>query len=1273
MKRKHLSFSQMCKRGLSIVVASAMTVSMLPAFSIPVSAKERAVTEKPFIFRAGSIPANESTITQDEPFAPYTGGSQYFRIPALITLQNGDLLATADARWETSGDGGGLDTMASVSSDGGKTWNYSFPFFFPDSDGFEEYDINGGRQTHATTIIDPGVVEGPDGTIYCIADVNPTGSTTKYKTIGQGTGYVTVNGKRYLALTQQYDNVETKPTDEDLDTYPYYVGDFDENGHAQIFKRADSQPTGYGVDEWYNLYEINEEGEYIVGEMTQKQINQGVNLSQDNFYNDRDIQQNAFYKDSKFHVYSIGYMWVITSKDHGRTWEHPRNINDQVKRKTGEHAILVSPGKGITTRDGDILIGYYDHGGEENASLSWSSDNGETWGRSNDIPGAGAGGWWSSENEPVELEDGTIRMFFRNGQNKVCYADAVKGADGSYTMGSPVKTECDNFSGCNVTALAYSRKVNGKQAVLVGCPGGPGGRVNGKIFTFLIGENNSMTLASTFSVPDRGSLYNYSCLTELEDGTIGLLWETSWSDIVFDKFSMAELVPGADIEGISLGVEVGEGDEYTKLFDAEGNITKQPDENVATVEAGEIVRTVIPLYDHKSSTTGLTGMNYFSSDENANISLKDAEFTFTGSGETWSIKSEAKNLYLVNKDINTFFTNTAADVVDMKVVATSGQDTFRICRTNGQRYVIFYSPEMDFNANTNYSQNDASYELTLLEKQEEASEGDIIPGYKKVTSITSGRKYLITYIWDNDKVMVLYPQNGKVNQTRYVGEQYERRANGIAINGVGAGYTTTVVDGIQYEICVTGNYPDAVSGCSHSNTTLKGVIPAACTREGYTGDEVCDDCGGKVKSGESIPALGHSWDEGTVTKDVTRAEDGRKVYTCEHDSFHTKTEILYASAYALFMDAYEEAAPLAEKEGLYEEDTFLEMKKALHQASIVALELEEGKGAGRSDMYKSADALKAAKEGLVIKSEDTLKEELNAALQAAKADYDAGRGNLPDYVWEAFETAYNNAAAAADVSLEELCELINELTKAQESLTAEKDEQASAAAEEAKKALEAGVNEAKDIYAAGQGNYMDITWKAFADAYNAAVNSPESADAATLNNLLAALTRARAELKTKEEPVPTPGETVKIKAGDTVTYKNVQYKVLNADNKTVAAVKGTNKKAGKIVIASTVQVNGVTCKVVQVGANAFKGYRNIKQVTLGENVTMIGKQSFSNCKKLKKVIVKGTSLRKIKSGAFKKTASKMTVKVPKKMKKKQRTNLLKKMKQAGISKKAKIK
>ena len=72
-------------------------------------------------------------------------------------------------------------------------------------------------------------------------------------------------------------------------------------------------------------------------------------------------------------------------------------------------------------------------------------------------------------------------------------------------------------------------------------------------------------------------------------------------------------------------------------------------------------------------------------------------------------------------------------------------------------------------------------------------------------------------------------------------------------------------------------------------------------------------------------------------------------------------------------------------------------------------------------------------------------------------------------------------------------------------------------------------------------------------------------------------------------------------------------------------------------------------------------------MTIGADVTKIGKQAFMNCTKLSKVILKGTGLTNKSFGkkAFSKTAKKVAVKWGK-VKGKQRTQLKKALKKAGM-------
>ena len=130
------------KQGLGTALVCGLAVAVFPA----------AKADAADLLKAGPINTTAEHVTQNQPFAERTAGSQYFRIPAFIVTQKGNLLAAADARYSTTGDGGGLDTIASVSTDNGKTGNSSFPLYFPDSEGYSG--------TSATTIIDPALVQG---------------------------------------------------------------------------------------------------------------------------------------------------------------------------------------------------------------------------------------------------------------------------------------------------------------------------------------------------------------------------------------------------------------------------------------------------------------------------------------------------------------------------------------------------------------------------------------------------------------------------------------------------------------------------------------------------------------------------------------------------------------------------------------------------------------------------------------------------------------------------------------------------------------------------------------------------------------------------------------------------------------------------------------------------------------------------------------------------------------------------------------------------------
>ena len=280
-----------------------------------------------------------------------------------------------------------------------------------------------------------------------------------------------------------------------------------------------------------------------------------------------------------------------------------------------------------------------------------------------------------------------------------------------------------------------------------------------------------------------------------------------------------------------------------------------------------------------------------------------------------------------------------------------------------------------------------------------------------------------------------------------------------------------------------------------------------------------------------------------------------------------------------------------------------------------------------------------------------------AALEAAKA--------------EAAKAATDVAKAEAAVKVAEAGLAVEKAAKA----VAEKE----VPAKEAEMALAwAEAAQAVDEAEIAQKNQAAEVAKAAAKAAAATAASADAKIAAAENKLADAKKVLEEINKTPVTPPdPTPSVPEEgLKVGDTIVVGNVQYKVINAAKKTVAAVKGTKKKATAVKIADTVTIKKVKCKVVQINANAFKNYTKVKTLTIGKSVTSIGKNSFYGCKALTKVTFRGTAVKTIKSGAFKKTSSKkMTVSVPKSIKKntKKANAFKKKLTKAGMTKKLKLK
>ncbi|MBO5564382.1 MAG: hypothetical protein J5935_02075 [Lachnospiraceae bacterium] len=78
----------------------------------------------------------------------------------------------------------------------------------------------------------------------------------------------------------------------------------------------------------------------------------------------------------------------------------------------------------------------------------------------------------------------------------------------------------------------------------------------------------------------------------------------------------------------------------------------------------------------------------------------------------------------------------------------------------------------------------------------------------------------------------------------------------------------------------------------HSMVQENSINSPTCERSGtLVSEKYCSLCEGERSVDQVyIPALGHLWDEGSITKQPTCEEFGIKTFVCERDNAHTKTE-----------------------------------------------------------------------------------------------------------------------------------------------------------------------------------------------------------------------------------------------------------------------------------------------------------------------------------------------------------------------------------------------
>ena len=754
-------------RALALLLAAVLTVSSVPGT----------------VMAADGVKPQDGT-TKEQPFWSGTGGSTRFRIPCLVSLDDGTLVAGCDARWNTSLDGGGLDTIVSRSTDKGKTWHYTFANYLGD---------NGNtHNNNSTAFIDPAMATDGEK-VYMIADLYPAGYALN------GASHAPVAGKSHdengnilLADARKWQNCWVNDRQNEANyTYHLEKNDKKESDSAYVIKDANGAIVeGYTVDAYFNI-------------------------------KGKDVDANLFEADSPFQVWPTDYLYLTTSEDAGATWSVPTIVN---MRKDHEQSLLVGPGRGMVTSKGRILFTAYEFtGSDKNSVAIYSDDGGKTWERGKSVSG------WSSEAVVTEA-DGKLYMFTRHG-------GYYTSDDFGETWSTQKNMGISYWLNCQLTAITYPKKIDGKTAILFATPSSSSGRAAGKIFVGLVQDDGTLDWKYNYSI-NGSAYYAYSCLTILPDGTIGLLYESDGTVITYEDFDIEDVAKGAAIGNIWCTDENGTVADVTMTSDMSKKLTvnglkdgaqvkvSSDNENavtaayaggkvtltskavtgmekaIVTVESeGEKTTVSVIVTDEKDyeivdlrvgdtktytdktgnySGSALEGLNKDIADvtltgedaqavekqvkaqlatseahfDGAEKSLDECLFTFAsveGQDNTYtmSAKDGDKTVYVNYRSAASAGTVCAEASANIKLEERSDDQTFELldqtAGANGNRLYFHKDNEskLCFDRNTG---DHANCRMELYKKAANSSAESAIPGYEKVTGlsqITSGEKYLI--------------------------------------------------------------------------------------------------------------------------------------------------------------------------------------------------------------------------------------------------------------------------------------------------------------------------------------------------------------------------------------------------------------------------------------------------------------------------------------------------------------------------------------------------
>ena len=412
---------------------------------------------------------------------------------------------------------------------------------------------------------------------------------------------------------------------------------------------------------------------------------------------------------------------------------------------------------------------------------------------------------------------------------------------------------------------------------------------------------------------------------------------------------------------------------------------------------------------------------------------------------------------------------------------------------------------------------------------------------------------------------------------------------------------------------------EEIPATGHQHTEVRNVKEATCTKEGYTGDTYCTDCGEKLSDGKILPKKDHDY-EIKDHKDATCTEDGYTTSFCKNCG-DEKKETIKATGHQ-HTEVRDAKKATCMKAGYTGDMYCKDCGEKISSGEVIAKlahTWDEGNVTKEADCKEMGVKTYTCHKCGATKTED---------IPMTEHTWDEGEVTTAPTCTKPGVRTYTCSVCKATRT---------EAIKATGHLHTEIRNKKDASCTENGYTGDTYCKDCEELLK--KGETVDVLGHQWKETKRAEPSYTEDGQIIYICN------------RCGEQKAETLEKLAYPKAGTKYTVAGCQYKVTKAGAE-VSLIK-TNKKAKRMTIPAVIKVNGVTYKVTSIGTKAFNGNKKLTKVTIGTNIKKISNNAFFKCKSLKTVTIKSVLLTKKTANkkAFKGISRKMVMKVPKKMKK----------------------